>query len=177
MASVPMAEITTATGVATPAPCPDAPAPTMSGSRKATPNTGPMKPKDWATTSGSRNRVSRSCPCLPNTDASDSAPMSPSPLLGQLTMWTLLDTAALVTSSPAHYHYLEGVTRGSTAGDAALITDAVARSRQSGGFVTPFVLQKLRSLVAFILRRLCLRERLRPRFALFRAVGPGRGPP
>src|SRR5229473_2554828 len=110
MASVPTAEITTATGVATPAPCPDAPAPTMSGSRKATPNTGPMKPKDWATTSGSRNRVSPSCPCLPNTDASDSARMSPSPLLGQLTMWTLVDAVSLVTL-PVFYHYLEGVTR------------------------------------------------------------------
>ena len=44
----------TAIGVATPAPCPDAPAPTISGTRKATPNTGPMKPTDCATTSGSR---------------------------------------------------------------------------------------------------------------------------
>ncbi len=50
--------------------------------------------------------------------------------------------------------------------DTTLITDAVARSRRSGDFVTPLVLHKLQSLVAFILRRLCLCERLRLRVAL-----------
>src|SRR5688500_14260484 len=48
--NMPIPAMTIETGVATPAPRPVADRPTISGSKVATENTGPMKPTDWART-------------------------------------------------------------------------------------------------------------------------------
>ena len=51
IAKIPIAARMTATGVATPAPSPVAPAPTINGRIKAAEKTGPMNPIDCASTS------------------------------------------------------------------------------------------------------------------------------
>ena len=58
IAAMPTAARMITTGVATPAPY--RPAPTISGSTRAEEKTGPMKPTDWAMTSGSRSPACRS---------------------------------------------------------------------------------------------------------------------
>ncbi|MEO6956924.1 MAG: DMT family transporter [Antricoccus sp.] len=62
---------------------------------------------------------------------------------------------------------IAGIGIGASALGTALFTEAFKISGQTGDFVTPLVLQKLQPLIAVALAVVLLKEKLRPKFAMY----------